>query len=292
MALEVAAIDATDDFAGLSGVTVQGGDGYHGDGADGTLVVVDPSTPGGHWILDGGFPVSGTDAMVASLPPIGPGVAQAVASDTLTVDGALLLPTAGGLVGSRINPDLAQAETFAIAGNDATTIRVVTPNEHGVDFASVAQAGDRYAADRSFDRVTLKNGAQLSLSDPLVVNGTLSLGTRSWLTHPATTNRYEADLNVTAGVITIDASSRIDVSDRGYLGGNRGGSHGGTADTLGFAAGAQPATGGSYGGLGGDWPVMEPSVPNPVYGSAITRELGSVAASGAARVGTVAVACV
>ncbi len=276
IALEVGTIDPIDDFASLAGVTVQGGDGWYGDAGDGSLVVIDPATPNGHWILDGGFPSTGTDAMPAELPPVGPGVAQSVGADELTVDGAVLLPPAGGLAGARINPDLSQSESFAIAGHDATTIRVITPNEHGVHFASVAQAGERYAADWRFDRVTMRNGAQLALFDPLTVTGELAITTRSWLTHAPTTGAYEGDLDVTAATITVDATSRIDVSDRGYLGGNRGGNHGGVADTLGFAAGAGLGAGGSYGGLGGDYAGNGASVPNPVYGSATDpRELGS-----------------
>ncbi len=72
--------------------------------------------------------------------------------------------------------------------------------------------------------------------------------------------------SIEAGTISIDATSRIDVTGRGYLGGNRTGL-GETAHTLGFAPGAQSGSGGSHGGLGGDYASNGASVPDAAYGN-------------------------
>src|SRR5690606_15191973 len=59
----------------------------------------------------------------------------------------------------RLNPDVTQGEHFAIAANTDATLTVVTPNENGVAFASVASAGATYAAEHRFDPLTLRRGA-------------------------------------------------------------------------------------------------------------------------------------
>jgi len=87
---------------------------------------------------------------------------------------------------------------------------------------------------------------------------------------------FKVDVN--ANTVTIDGTSQIDVTNRGFLGGSRPGNpFGRNGMTLGFvegsAGGSAAGTGGSYGGLGGA-PVD--GIANPVYGSSTdTNEPGS-----------------
>ncbi len=91
----------------------------------------------------------------------------------------------------------------------------------------------------------------------ILVNGAV-------LTHSPTTGTSVGKLDITVfGVVQIDSTSRIDVTGRGFLGGNRSGNPFGLSGmTVGFASGSGTGTGGSYGGLGG----VFGGTANPVYG--------------------------
>jgi hypothetical protein len=73
------------------------------------------------------------------------------------------------------------------------------------------------------------------------------------LTHPFTTtdSQFGLDLSVSNSV-TVDVSSQIDVSTRGYLGGLSGGNNSQSGRTLGNTTvnASTRRNGGSYGGLG------------------------------------------
>jgi len=73
--------------------------------------------------------------------------------------------------------------------------------------------------------------------------------------------------------VTIDATSRIDVTGRGFLGGRQPGNpFAGPGMTNGFQSGSTGRSGGSYGGLGGS----AAGVANGVYGEFRNpNELGS-----------------
>jgi len=268
-------IDPNADLAGLRNVTTLGGDGFYGDAAAGTVYLHLPADADGTLFLDGVMPTGQTQPVATELPPIGPGVAAALTSDTLTVDGTLRAFTPNALVGLRLDPDLSQAEDFAIASNTADSITVVTPNENGVAFASVAALGASYAGAWHFDDVRFQRGGFLELADPIFVAQDLVLAENALLVHPQTTQVYAGDLEIDAGTVKIDATSRIDVTGRGHLGGNKAGL-GQTAHTIGFTAGSQPGTGGSHGGLGGTYASNGGGVPNPTYGNpSEPRELGA-----------------
>src|SRR5690606_22976555 len=276
IAIEAAFVDPNADLGGLRNVTAKGGDGFYGDGAAGTIFVRLAGDGEGRLFLDGVMAPGATQALATELPPIGPGIAAAVTADSLTVDGTLPPFTPGALAGLRLNPDLDQAESFEIAANTEDTITVVTPNERGVPFAAVAAAGRRYAGEWRFDRVTLRRGAFVEVADPVFVGDALALTESSWLAHPETTQVYAADLVIEAGAVTVDATSRIDVTGRGHLGGRRAGLPDEAAHADGFAPGAQAGTGGSHGGLGGRYANNAGGLPNPVYGDASTpRALGA-----------------
>jgi len=268
-------VDATADLGALRNVTAWRGRGYYDNqpGSAGTVFIKLAGQSDGDLFVDDGMS-GGTSPTGTPLPLVGPGLAQAVSADTLTVDGGVAI-TAGALVGGRLNPDVTQAETFAIAANTTGTIAVVTPNEHGTMFADVAVAGARYAGLYRFDNLVFRGGGHLEVGDRLEVSDTLQLAEFGLLTHPETTTAYEAELDLTVSTLAIDATSRIDVTGRGYLGGNRSGL-GEVARTLGNAAGSLHGNGGSYGGLGGHYPGSGSDQPNPLYGSLTDPvELGS-----------------
>ncbi len=96
---------------------------------------------------------------------------------------------------------------------------------------------------------------------------TINLTANSVITHLPTTATTSFKVDLSANTITIDATSRIDVSGRGFLGGGQPGNPSGTANgiTVGFVPGSTFRSGGSYGGLGGVGSVGG-GVVNPVYG--------------------------
>ncbi|MCP3937979.1 MAG: hypothetical protein GY708_21735, partial [Actinomycetia bacterium] len=79
---------------------------------------------------------------------------------------------------------------------------------------------------------------------------TVTLSNNSLLRHGATTTTTAYGLDLTVDSLTIASGSRIDVSNRGYLGGYRSGN---TANGDAHPDGVEAGTGigGSYGGLGG-----------------------------------------
>jgi hypothetical protein len=275
VAIELEFIDPTSTLGDLANVTALGGDGYYGDGSAGTVFLRFPGQDQGTLRIDGGQGGSTTSALASELTPIGPGTTAAATETTLTVDGVLRAFTPNALVGLRVSPDTTQTESFEIAANDATTITVVTPNENGVAFGPLAGAGKRYAGTWIFDRVDLVRGGFLEVADPLVVEETLALSETSVLTHPRTTTSYAAGLDLRVGALTIDATSRIDATGRGHLGGDRAGL-GAVAHAPGFAAGAEAGTGGSHAGTGGVFASNGGGLPNPAYGNpADPNDLGA-----------------
>jgi hypothetical protein len=281
IALYLDHVDAISDLNDLRNVTALRGRGQYDDtrGSAGTVYVKYSTQEYGDLIVDdnivdGTGTPNGTSSTGTPFPLIGFGTADAVSADTLTLDGIVpLLPN--GLAGLRLNPDVTQDETFEILTNTETEIAVVTPNERGVAFPDVALSGRTYAGSWTFDHILFRRGGHLEVGDLLQVLGTLNIQEYGLLTHPETTTAYEAQLNLEIGTLLIDPDSRIDVSGRGYLGGNRSGL-GETAHTLDFQPGAQPGNGGSYGGPGGHYSGAGGNATNPTYGSETDpRDLGS-----------------
>src|SRR5690606_4310225 len=147
----------------------------------------------------------------------------------------------------------ARATAARVAG--ITTARKIADDELDGQNVRIDGATVTLVGKRSFANVELVNGAVL--------------------THRETTETEAYGLELEVWSLAIDATSRIDVVGRGYLGGGRSGL-GEIAHTVGFATGAQPGTGGSHGGLGGDYASNGANVPNPVYGNVANPvDLGS-----------------
>jgi len=96
-----------------------------------------------------------------------------------------------------------------------------------------------------------------------ILADTTTLTSNAVLTHLATTAATTFKLDLTARTLSIDATSRIDVSGLGFLAAGRLGNLTSRGMTLGFQPGSFDLSGGSYGGLGGS---AGSSVANAVYG--------------------------
>ncbi|HMP96754.1 MAG TPA: Ig-like domain-containing protein [Kiritimatiellia bacterium] len=112
-----------------------------------------------------------------------------------------------------------------------------------------------------FDNVIVRNGARVQLVEPLTVMGTVQITSNSVITHPV---GLEPGLRIEAQSLFIGTNSAIDVSARGYRGGQRDGNVANTGETTNGTPGSTVFAGGSHGGLGGAWSA---GVANPTYGS-------------------------
>ncbi len=97
------------------------------------------------------------------------------------------------------------------------------------------------------DNLILQNGAQVVASNPIVVNGSLQILNNSVLRHPV---GHEPGLMIQADSVLIDSNSAIDVTGRGYRGGDNDGNPFNEGETLNRHLGATPREAGSYGGYG------------------------------------------
>ena len=121
-------------------------------------------------------------------------------------------------------------------------------------------------ADGSADVVI--DGRTVTFSGSTRIVGTLSLINGAALTHHAQELRGEKRLEIEATSVVVDATSRIDVSAKGFLGGlaglNAASWQGRTIGNV-TTSGSLRRNGGSYGGLGGFGSAE--LIPNYVYGS-------------------------
>jgi len=261
------------DFNGTLDITAFGGHSNNRAGSAGTVYYRNKASTLGDVIFDEGL-ASGTSSIASTFTRVGFGAISSLTADTIGFDLTRRV-TPGGLVGVTINPNLAQSEKFVIIANTDTQ---ATVDNRGIALTSLAANGDSYAAVHRYKNVTLRRGALLEMDDQLVVDGTLLVSDRSMLTHRATDLSLTSRLDVNADVVTVDATSRIDVSTRGYVGGLQSG-NGCAGRTLGNLAGSTYRSGGSFGGLGG---IVSGGVPNAVYGSATSpAALGSGGSCGA-----------
>ncbi|MEK7369085.1 MAG: hypothetical protein AABZ62_05415, partial [Planctomycetota bacterium] len=118
----------------------------------------------------------------------------------------------------------------------------------------------------------------LTVTDSLTVANAITLNDNSVLSHTGTTTTTQSRLDIQATTITIDATSKIDVTGKGYLGGWQDGNsatYAGRTNGNTTTGGSIHSNGGSYGGLGGSSP-WHGSGMNAVYGDLTNpAELGS-----------------
>ena len=252
------------DLSNLRNITARGGRGdVHGSA--GTVLLKRSDQSYGDLYLDEEL-TSGTSTRWTPLTHLGFGTIQALTSDTITLDGRVqIMP--GALVGMEVNPNIEQSATFRVTSNTGDTITVVPLS--GVSLTAAAEAGDTYAGVNRFDNVYFRRGAWLVLGDMLRVEKQLKIAERGVLTHYDATMAFDSRLDIAAGKVEVAADSRIDVDERGLLGGLNEG-NGCSGRTYPPFTGSGPKSGGSYGGLGSG------STPNQTYGSVVSpAHLGS-----------------
>jgi len=280
-------------FGGTSG----GGTPYYGSA--GTVYLWSNSLTSGQLIFNANNVVT-TGEGSSKLPFVGKGTVLSAAIDSLTATGSPWL--SGSLKGLKFKPDTTKAAVFTVIENTANTL-FIDPAEG--DIVAATPIGGAYVGSRTLDNmtITVKDGAKLmtvdehSFNGELVVDGgTVTIGNAAVinagaltvknggvLTHAYAnaTDTYRLDFNV-AGGVSIDSTSKIDVSGRGYLGGYQSGNSSPNGRTLGntTAGGSYNRAGGSYGGYGGI-SNMAGSVSNAIYGDfANPEDVGSGGSSG------------
>jgi len=150
---------------------------------------------------------------------------------------------------------------------------IVINNKDVMDVATTLPSG-RYG-DITVTNSTVVFDGGVTAENIILKNGSV-------LTHPYTGTTGMSQLDVTATTLSIDSTSKIDVSGRGYLGGWQGGNSyigrtfGNTA-----ANGSGTNNGGSYGGLGG---IYSGGV-NAMYGDLMNPNEAGSGGSGASSTG-------
>lgn len=180
----------------------------------------------------------------------------------------------GALVGLRLRPNMNSTRTYRIIGNGES--RILTDPADG-PLTEVAVAGDHYQAVFSTGSLIARDGATIEVTDGnrdlgdrrgLLSVENLELTEHARLTHPIATtlSQFGLELSVT-NAVAIDATSRLDVSGRGYLGAHSGGNASDSGRTAGntITGGSTRRNGGSYGGLGAIGTTEQ--FVNQVYGS-------------------------
>ncbi|MBI2985707.1 MAG: RHS repeat protein [Deltaproteobacteria bacterium] len=129
--------------------------------------------------------------------------------------------------------------------------------------------------------VEISSSSELALTTQRLSASTINVTDSSLITHLPTTASAFFEVDLSANAITVDATSRIDVTGRGFLGARQPGNpftfKGDTGMTVGFQAGSTGESGGSYGGLGGSIDGSS----NPIYGDfSNPNDVGSGGAGG------------
>ncbi len=221
-------------------------------------------------IVDGG--AANNIVTATPMPSVAAHPGGGLDSYSLTDRSAFFEP--GSLIGLRLQPNTNSTATFRIIAN--TRSRIFTDPADG-RLIDVALAADSYRVVFGVGRLVIQNGATVELLDAHqsrpdrrghLTAGSIELRNNARLTHPYSTLDWQfgLELNI-ADSLTVDATSRVDVSDRGYLGGRSGGNNGDVGRTLGntTAGGSVHRNGGSYGGVGG--PGSSDNFANAVYGA-------------------------
>lgn len=170
-----------------------------------------------------------------------------------------------------------KAGAWDVAGNTVTgdlAVTFTTTSKVSLLIENQGTASSpHHLAPGSYTALTIRNS--YVVLDGAVDADTVNITSNSTLTQKATglTGMELFDLTV-AGELYIDATSKIDVSGKGYLGAWQGGNNSDRGRTLGNVSGSTSSTGGGYGGLGGfsAWGGS----PNGTYGNMLLpNELGS-----------------
>ncbi len=205
------------------------------NGGAGTIFIKSASDVGGRLIFDNDGAVTNLhETVIANATP-------PLAFDRITVRGA-----ANAAVG-----------TATAAAYDLGPGRL--------EIAALASTSDLVIDGTTVDTATLTAAGR----DVHVMRGAV-------LTHPPSSAVVgsKTSLSITAATLLIDGSSSVDVSGRGYLGGNLPGNTGEPGRTLGNQPGVNRRAGGSHGGRGGAEtdPATSGSESSAVYDSLVAPD--------------------
>ena len=261
----------------FTNVQAIGGRGGFREGTPGTIFRQSSSQPG-ELIIDG----ARTNLIASATPLLSLAGQFSTALDAyaLTDRRASFIP--GSLIGLRLKPNTNSPASFRIVGNSQS--RIFTDPADGL-LTSAAAVGNAYGASLALGSVAIRNGATVELVDGDLVRSdrrgwlatdNLELNGRARLTQPLATTSSQSGVELLiADTLTVDATSLIDVSARGYLGGRSGANAANQPGrTLGNDFGSTRRNGGSYGGLGATGNTEQ--TVNGTYGSyADPNETGS-----------------
>jgi hypothetical protein len=196
----------------------------------------------------------------------------------------------GSLVGVELIPNINRPETFTITANTKTAIytdpadgdmtqAAATGDEYSFKYTGLVTVNNTRGGEVFYSSVYFSGEVIINNSDVSVDKGlkakTLTLSNSSSLTHLSSTTTSTSFLAIEAARITVDATSKIDVTGKGYLGGVRGDNSSTSGRTLGntTTGGSETWCGGSYGGYGGTFSTYK---SNKIYGSLYDpNDLGS-----------------
>jgi len=282
-------------------IVADGGKGYgtyHGGGGSGGGVLINVGN------LSGGGTISARGGAGSTYYSSGGGGGRiAIHYDTLSLPGANITAWGGkgdnngstaacnGGAGTVYLKPSGQAYGDLILSNGGIATTTVTPVPGGGyrslevgDGARVSLTGDLVTMTDlaiSGSELTLSGGisvpgnltlkgSALTVSGAVLIPGNLVLQNGSILSHTAATATALCRLDLQAAAITVDSTSKIDVTGKGFLGGWQGGNAGNTAMTRDpvtglptTAGGSGLQSGGSHGGLGG---MYSTGAVNAAYG--------------------------
>jgi YD repeat-containing protein len=167
----------------------------------------------------------------------------------------------GAMAGFNIGGVIARGGTNTANLGGPGTIFLQQANERAASLTISGAGGSTSWLGSTNELVTdvlIKSGARLLATNLQAQSLTLSQG--GTLTVPAPTVTNAIALSVNVNTLSVDATSRIDVSGGGFPGAWQGGNSSQQGLTIGYAPGSAANSGGSYGGLGGG------GSPNPPYG--------------------------
>ncbi len=232
----------------VGAVSAHGGAGNYGGGPGGagTIYWKQIDQPDGDLVVENNGQTTGRIS-TRGLSVIYRGTSDAeggIAGSVLTDTAAAWIP--GALVGMIVNPDRRQNASFGITDNTETTL--TTDGDLGI----VAAGGASYAIGvGQFNSVSIGRSAFVGLDDLPLYADVVDLYDQATVSHEDAGTDSVSRLDIHATYLTIDETSRIDVSDQGYLGGYSGGNSSYYGRTTGNTNGSYKTSGGSHGNLGG-----------------------------------------
>ena len=276
-------VDDLSGFDAVSGVKVWGGENScavtnhnYRAGAQGTLLVADGASTYGRLIVDAGELADGTDrpSPPTELPELSSDAVAAVevsGADLWVTGPAAFLTRWAGAWMALVDAAGADLGTFQVAELDGAGRARLTG-------AGAVAGAAAYRGEYRFDRIDQRNGAGLTIADPLTVTEVVISEGESLLPSRLAASELTIESGAVAragtfeatvtGTMTIESGAALDLTGLGYPGGQSPGLPGGAPPGV---APAQQTGGGSHGGVG---TAGESGGPGEVYDSVFWPALG------------------